>query len=565
MLDLNNYFVYDEFSFNNLKRDFIMSIGLTFPHHGLNGAKDYNISENNLNVLVSAKKGDQLATAITKQAFKDLQNAKLGYGHQIKKFIMSTLPIGLGISVVAGGMGYLGWRATSAVVANSPGLPQIVEGIKEIMAGSQQNGTSLLGNVPGLNLVAGGGQLAVKAGELGVSLAQGLYTTSVNTLYTTSVNTIGQPATITLIILGGVDRAAYKFWGISPLNWVIGGTVAIAGAGFISTLNKISDMVSHIYVQKEKMLGKKREQNHKIIFEQYKTTIDDAADGLLKLYEQAKNNPRELIKLKDFADQLRKNFPVVNSHLEKNELSSSEVRQIMDKLGSAVRKVQEMAFDLRTPQSDEDNRYNAELMSIMSKEEFSSKAISKDVNRHIAIAKSNTLGVMHTVGSYAGAGLKALTATVGVEIVGMGGSLINSSIRTGAKQCYLSPSSDSCSLLTKTAALVAIPAIILGAFAGKRVYDKFSKQREISQIRRVENINSASAKEKRIYDGIAGALVQQSSTVQGYEAEEQFRENARNILAKVPSIKSQLAKTGVIENPDSITKNLEDVLARILS
>lgn len=357
-----------------------------------------------------------------------------------------------------------------------------------------------------------------------------------------------------------VDTFFYKAFGVAPIKTAIGWSIGMISMGIINAANLAQNMMAGSFVQKEKAMIKTREEMHQLVVTDLKTTYDHMAEGFSQLLDSAKDSPKELLKLKGLAEEIEEKMPYVREQLAKFDIKTAESHAILNQLSSVATHAQKFAFGLRFPQNLADVRFNVELMSILSEEECAAKAVSTEVQMHIKAAKAHTLGVMHTLKSIGKASLKgsalALATGLFIPTIFAAGVFVSKN-----SSCLVTRSFEACALESK-AALASIPvALIAGGFKVKQVLNRCFAERKRMDQKKVENTKDAFKKMSVIYTGMADYLMEGlRRNTNSY----QLKQDAKNILDKLPAIKEAIANSG-LENHEEITAPLEHVLQDILS
>lgn len=505
-------------------------MGLNFPiHTGSEAAYRFgqNISEDNLNKLLKAQYKEDLATPVAIQAFKEYKNAETGYGHHIRKFASSVAVYGTMIGApVASVIGGTYWLLKDYIAQPST--------LFSDLADAAYNNTPMIGAG---NPVFG-------------AIAE----------YTTP-----RSAVAVVVSVGAVDAAFNRAVGVAPVRSVAKWSVLMISTAIAFAAKTAGDMVARSYDLKEDENTKTREQAQKAIINQLTRTYDDIADGFLNQVEQAKDSPEQMQEYILIAEQMKKQFPLIKSELKKLALAPSAVDQIMSRLVTVMDTVKHVAFDLRAPNSVNADRYNTELLSVISVDEFASNAIPKEVKKHVETAQSNTLGTMHTVKSYVDA---AATGLVNGALLTAASAAIACACAQYAEigsSCYSAPSLVNCEMQAGIVGMMALPGIAYGADVASRVQNTYAKERKVADSRKIEHTDAAVVKLVQTYNGIASYLKQQLAAVNaGAVNRDRLEMNAESILAKIPTIKQEIEATGVIEDAEIVTLELETVLEEIL-
>lgn len=498
-------------------------MALEFPHH-MQGMQCIQTSENNLSQLLVGKGKDQLITPVAKQAFIDYKNARLGVIHQAKKYTASILAYGATIGVPVLAVGGTVYYAFKDYIHDPSKLTTLIWNNYPIISSD--------------NSVVG-------------SLAP----------YTTPVTALSTFAGVM-----AVDFALKKATGFAPIQSVSKWTVGMISTALVYAAYKAGEITTSSYEQEEEEKTNTRKNLHIAILEQLKTTYDDIAEGLFARFQLSSHSPKELVELKNTVVQLQKRFPYIRSQLAKLDLKPSEIESIMDRLVSVTKKIKEQAFDLRMPVSEADNQYNAELLAVLSDKEFASNAISKDIKNDAQIVNNNSLGVMHTIKSYAtaatlGLGSAAAIQTVASAILVAGSYFSFSESWDHISICAKTFNTSSCISEAAVIGLMSIAALAEGVDVAKRVHNSFVKERAIADERKAKHEQHALNKLVGIYNGVANYLLKQREVATTPEAKNKLKADEENILAKVPAIKKQVAKLGVTADPSIVTKKLENMIA----
>lgn len=532
LIELKNNFCYCGHSFN-YKLRFFMS--LIHPHQGpqLNINSDFNLSTHNLSKLLTATSANEVTTDVAQRAFDDYKKSELGLFHHVKKFTASLaaygLTLGVPVAAVCGATYWLLKDPVKAVMANPGSVISFAYDNQPLLEGS--------------NVV-----------------------TSAIAPYTTPL-----AISATLAAIGTVDFAIKKTTGFAPARSVTKWTFAMLSTALLYAAYKAGEITTTSYEQQENQKTKTRERSHRTIVEQLKITYDDVADGFIRSCNAVINDPREMAAHKAMAEQLQNRFPVIKAQLAKLALTNSEIAQIMDKLNGAIKSVKAAAFELRKS-SETNDKYNAELLSILTADEFASKAIPRSAQTNISLAKANTLGLMHTAGSFVSSALSGLTTAATVQIAIPATALAvtyfaKPDLLGDVTSCISKQDYSSCQLEAGAVALAALPAITLGASVAKNVHEGFAKERAIADSRQADHKNKAFNELQGIYDGIANHLYQQiEATKNDLQAKDKLKQDAENIVAKLPSIHAQITKTKIFEADVvfGITEQLANALSHIV-
>lgn len=509
-------------------------MSLNFPLHTGSSASyqiGQNISEDNLNKLLKARCKEDLTTPVAYQAFKEYQKAQTGIGHHIRKYAASVTVYGTMIGApVAGVIGGAYWLLKDYIAQPTTLISDLADAAID----------AAINNTP---MIGAGNPILGAVAE-----------------YTTP-----RSALAVIVSIGAVDAAFYRTVGVAPVASVAKWSVLMMSSALAFAAKQAGDMVARSYDSKEDENTKTREQAQKSMISQLTKTYDDIADGFLNQVEQAKDSPAAMQEYILVAEQLKKQFPLIRSELKNLGLAPSAVNLIMSRLVTVMDTVKHVAFDLRSPKGINADKYNTELLSVISVDEFASNAVPKDVKKHVDLAHNNTLGAMHTVKSYVAAGASGIAsgALVTAALTAIAGATAHYAGMDST--CYSSPSLVNCDAQILGAGLSMLPGVVHGVNVASRVQNAYAKERKVADARKIENIDAALIKLMQTYDGIAGYLKQQyASAKNDANSMQMLVMNAESILAKIPTIKQEIADTGVIENSDVVTEELETVLAEIL-
>ena len=499
-------------------------MSLTISH------KDF--SADNLQTLLAAKNIKDVTTPLTLQLFEDYKKAKIGFGHQFKKYTASLVAYSATIGLpVAGVVGTTYWLFKDFV-----------------------KDPTLMANLIWKN------EQMIEGGNF----------------FTDSIAPYSTPA-LALTTLGGalaVDFAAKKALGVAPIRSVSRWTIGMISTALLYAAYKAGEITTSSYQQVEVEKTETRKKTHQQMIKQLTNKYNNIADEFTHCYDTARNSPKKLLEIKNTADELQALVPFFKSQLATLDLKASEIGHIMDKLLTATKNIKEKGLSLRTSGNQDDSRFNFELLSCLAQEEFVSKAVSKQAISHLEIAKANTLGTMHSLKSIAYAGAAGIAAATVVEVaipaLLVAGAYVGSyfsfpSAFDHVSQCSTERNFSHCGLEAGVVALSILPAIAQGVDLAKKIHTSFSKERIVADKKRVDHIGSAYKELLRTYAGVADDLNSRFAVAKKNPKKmEELKINATSIQEKLPIIKNDISKLGVFDHPSEITKQLEIALENVL-
>lgn len=504
-------------------------------HGGNNTSKKHifnQVSGNNILIMLAAKTGKEMTTSVAIQAFKDYQNAQPGIGYQVRKYAASVLAYG---TMVVG--------PVSAVVGAAYYI--LKDPLKTYVNDPMKFTSDILTNKPMIspeNVVLG------------------------------MFSSYSQPAYLAATIGGvvAVDLACKKATGYAPVKSLAKWTVGMISSTLLYAAYKAGEMTTSSYERDELEKAEIRKRSHQTIFNEQKDTYDGMACEIFAQCDECRNSPKEMRVLQARAIELEARFPVFKKELAKLKLTPSEVDQIMDKFVAVIKSIKELAFDLRASHAIEDQDYNRELLSILSKKEFAGKAISKKAQKHIELVKSYTLGVGHTLRSVARASVSGLTRALAVEVaipalLAAGAYFAAPALFDQAATCFAARDISLCqSEAMVVGALATIPAVVSGLGLFQKVYGNFSAERQVADGRKEDHLASANSELATIYHGVAISLEEKANACkQNPQAMSQLKTEAERISEKIPGIKAEIKATRVID-PAHVIEYLEQVLKNII-
>jgi hypothetical protein len=499
-----------------------------------------SIVEKNYHQLANAKTVEDVATPVALKAYNAYKNAQIGVLHHVKKYATSVAAYGTAIGIpvsIVGGTTYWLFKDALNHAYNNPA--DFFEYKLNIIRNNEQlltNNTVLIGqlidNLPAVKMMAE---------------------------YTTPASFLAAAAAV-----GLVDRAVHTSTGFTPIGSVMKWSVNMMSSILFYSAYKAGEIISSTYDQQEQAQNMTRLQSHQLIIKNLKCTYDDIANRFMRQCEEMEMNPSAMLELRSTAYQLETCFSTIATHLAKLELSDAEICQIMDRLITVTKQVKHVALDLRISNSPEDRRYNTELLSILSEDEFASKAVTTSVKRHIETAKNHTPGTLDGIKSSVSIASKTLAAGISTQIA-LTAFLAAGSRFSLESNCTQTFEATDCS--SEKPLLAASLVLSLGAMHS--IYRRFSntaeRERQHAEMKRIENTDAAFRKLITIYNGVAENLNQQFNIAKyNRSALAELKTNAARIAAKLPTIKSEIASTGIIENAAVITEDLETVLNAIL-
>lgn len=496
-------------------------MGLTFP---LNPSQAGNhVAQNNLSVLLCAKNTrEDVTSEVVRNAFKDYQDAKMGFGHYVKKFTVSLAAYGATIGVpVAAVIGTTYWFLKDYIKA---------EYITNPLLAAKDIGKLVLNNQPAIDP---------------------------NNPYIGGLAPLTTPAFLfgTAAAVAVVDKAFKDKFGIAPARSVAKWSANMMSTVLLYAAYKAGELAGASYLQEENEKTDARKYAHQKIIEQLKCIYEHVADGFFKEYEKGKDNPKEMIRFKHMAEQLEENFPYIKSKLEDLDLKPFEIDLIMSKLSMTVATIKDSALEFRQGGTDDNHRFNIELLKTLSMKDMSSVAIPNDVKNHLKIAEYNQLGTMHAIKSLATASAAGLATTV---VADLGATAVMTLAAQGAGLDV------GRNFQTGTAILALVPSLNEGTKVYKKVYNNFLDEKAKANLRKEEQVVIAHEKLFNIYNGIARYLTKQyNSSKHNTAAMQALGEEARNILAKLPLIEAEIARFNCMCNYHDITQNLSQILVKL--
>jgi hypothetical protein len=522
VLFFNNDFVTIPF-YLIIKRGFTV-MGLTFP---LNSSQAGNVAQNNLSILLCAKKtGEEVTNEAVRNAFKAYQNSKIGWGHYVKKFAVSVAAYGTAIGLPVGAVAGTTYWFFKDYVKDYLEKPfwaplKIVRDV----------GSAALNNQP--------------AFDPATPIIGGLAP------YTTPSFCLG-----TLAGIAVVDKVLNDNYGIAPARSVAKWTVNMMSTVVLYAAYKAGELAGSSYLQDEEEKTELRKYSHQKIIEQLKTIYDHVADGFFSDFEKVSESPREMICFRHMAEQLEENVPYIKSKLEELELKPFEIDQVMNKLSMAVATIKESALGFRQSGTEAGHRFNIELIKTLSKREISSIALPNDVKNHIKIANANELGVMHSIEAGISASAMGLATALAVDFAAVG------ALTLGLQGMGTSVSREMQQIV---AVLACVPSLYAGAKIAQKVYNNSREVLVKAKSRRDEQVAAAREKLLVVYNGMASFLTKQSTDYKHNPfALELLSEDARNVLAKLPLLEKEINKLDVMRDRYDITNNLRQILVEVI-
>lgn len=460
---------------------------------------------------------DLVATDVAMKAFEDYKNAKLGIFHSVKKFtavvLAYTATLGLPVGAITGGMYYM---IKPLVELNADGTAKNYD-LKPIL-------NHLMGYSPV---------------EIGLPVAA--------------------------IV---ADLAVHQKFGWSPLFSTVKWAAWMMSTSFLYAAHTASKIVSGSFEQTEKDAEGVRKKTLKIIFENLKVSYDHMANYLAMRSKAVENNIKEKIELRHLVSQLHAKMPTILSALKEYPLQPSEISLITDQLNSVMQHILETKLSVKVPQSYEDNRNNAILLSYLPENELEGVAVPQTVDHHICeIAENNqTLGIMHKVNSYASSvvsgALTLLTAEIAIPTlaaIGSGAAALAGHPHAWNRIVECATTSDQAlSCLQSTAGIVAFSA--LQAFS---LYAGYSMYSDARSLHKLESDAATVAVEKHTHqlrsdlEQVYQGMVHYFYNGAHYP---EIKDQAAKILAKMPQIESQVREIKEIADPKSITDSLKTAL-----
>lgn len=513
-------------------------MSLVFPHHpataaqsNLNKLLSYNTSEN---------RGDEhLTTEVGLEALDCLQKANLGLCHQVKKYTASigayTATLGVPVAAVAGGTYYL---------------------LKDYIETPSKAAELLCPLAPSL---------------LNSTLSGGCTSPEVEGYFS------GKNLLLGLAALGGADYVIQKGTGFTPLRSMVSWTGHMLSTALLYAAYKAGEMATHSYDRQEKEADALKVQSRKTLFEQTKAAFDVAADGLMARAEEVKDNPKEILLLKEKVARLARKMDAIRQDLASDlRLEKTEVAHVLDKLQSTIRFIEDISLSFRSAVSESDHKFNIELMSILSSGEFSGKELSLEVQNLLEEIEAHTFGFGHVVKSYVapvaqGAAYASIvllpTAALMYAATQYPETEVFSSFAPHVSQmkgCVTQlMQGGACEEGSSQKTYAAIAGTALAAIACGGVAMSTANQHYLQEAIDAEELiarNKGRINEKlaQLYSGMALYLDSQPVTPA-------LKLQAERIREKIPQINQALSKIEVLDNPELLTGALKKVVDRIVS
>lgn len=351
----------------------------------------------------------------------------------------------------------------------------------------------------------------------------------------------------------------------STLKWV-GGTLALGSVlAYLELAKTNKDMVYNRFANNEKDLKKALEKDRSHLLDHLIKIFNRDADKLLNQFNVAQHDPRDLYQLKQLANDLEGQLPVISGELTKLELSSAETSQILNSLSEAIRTIQNAKLEVKSSNSDLDNEYNAKLMitlPVSSKTSMTAQAL-----KQIQTAKANKLGIMHTAKSYAASALSGIASSIAVPAAAYAATLAHAeayNVTTKKILAFASEGAVDNDWMVPAAAVAgtAVVALTAGALIGNSVSASYSKERRQHDATVALNNGLAKAETFNLYDGIANYFDKQKRISLSKDLVAQ----AIQLQAKLPEIHKQILKSKIEGlKPEEATEKLQVVLAEIIS
>lgn len=359
-----------------------------------------------------------------------------------------------------------------------------------------------------------------------------------------------------LIISAGLGAAFLVDKGIGSVVGVRPSTFALVSMydAYREIVGRISKEVLSSYNRREDDMRATKADRREKIQKELVTTYTGMADELVQLYTKAQNEPKEMMELKKLVDKFDDKLPFIAEVFAKNKdlhLNETEVTAILRPIKEVINLINQHGFSMRSTAGAIDNKYNAELMMILSNEEFSEKAVSHTASEHFQEAKNNTLGFGHTFKTYANGIFGTLAIPSG--IAACSAYLSNPTLMEKTQEIFQGKV-DSSQTMPIVAGVTAVGLVAVGAIdiASSMMHQSLRKKRLECEAEVKLRTTAGIQDLKAIYDGIATHLSDGKVSAQ----------DCLKIKSKLDSVERQLKATGIVQNPSEITQKLRAELQK---
>jgi hypothetical protein len=300
---------------------------------------------------------------------------------------------------------------------------------------------------------------------------------------------------------------------------------------------------------------------HKQIINQLSPVYDDCAKKLSETFEQNKKieTIESRLELKKMADRLEQRLPAIEKLSAQLDLGKHEVEGILQKFKDKIRFVKHQACNLYPKQSCE--KINAEILAGWPNEAIHEIAVPFSIRERFSAANKYRFGIVYQTAGYgsallSGAGTFVASAAAVAAIAGAWHASQYGIGATMTKTQALLGNWDWKNIDPSSKVGLGIGALgVAGATTG--VVAKKSMDHHRATIANAEYVeseqNACAADLEIIYEGIANHL----KSVQGQK---------RNSLAtalreRLPAIRAEIEKVGIVNDPSSILRSLEQTIA----
>lgn len=340
--------------------------------------------------------------------------------------------------------------------------------------------------------------------------------------------------------------------------------------GYVSVMHRIAGGIENYF---DHAKAKREEQNkeaHDRIVKQQIGVYDGVAGDLYRRFEEAKNDPQALVNLKAQAAELQAALTQFEARFKDVGINTSEANLILDKFRAAIKSILDEKISLRSGTTQEDLAYNAKLL--INFPITAEHCITSEAHRHIEMAKSCSLGILHTI--------KHGVSTLASGALGAAAVPAGAIAYIYAKSCELAqgsyiPTCDSQTISlnnlqnqsTTLLAGVTAGAVAVGGVAAALVSRSYQKEREASDSVVAKESQAARQDLICVYEGLAGHFRQQLAYVKNNrQALVSLKRDAEGLLSKLEEIHFQLQKSGIRNlSPERVTHELNTALVEIRS
>lgn len=469
-----------------------------------------------------------ITTGVAYQALQDFDNAKIGIGHRLSKFGSQVGAYGLCI-----GLPVVGVIFTLKYLLENP---SVVSDAAYNIANSDA----------AKNLIGSGGVV-----ETPMALAT-LGTGALVTMGTGFGRKVAYDATV-----GTMQWTGLMMWGF-----------------FVHLANKASDMSTEYYGRIEREKARTQEYSRLTTFIQEKAVFDGMADYFEHTLDGIRNSPKEINKLLKKIAEYEEYMPIYMEGLSGMNLEPSQVREILDKTLSVINDIQSTQFSFREGAALEVvNKYNVELMSILSDEEIKRKIVTDKVKSLVSEIENSRLGLSYSVNSYvnpifqgvySGAKTGATISFVSIPLAYLSGGLeqVNWAAKcySGETWCHKDENLKVYGIMGGAAVVAsagAIGAVNSGAKAYRKESMRYDQIRRDSEEVLKENTRKINRTYIDMFNGMASYLKKQKPTAEVVEM-------VSNIESKLPLVIENLKTVSQIEDPEALVAPLKKVVKSIL-